>query len=70
MGAGMLFWSAASWNERSGRALAVLGMVEGFLPPLLVMLAGMRVQPHLLMLLAAAQGAWSLSAAFFLWKKA
>lgn len=66
----MLFWSAASWNERSGRALAILGMVAGFLPPLLVMLAGMRVQPHLLMLLAAAQGAWNLSAAFFLWKKA
>lgn len=70
MGAGMLMWSAACWKLPSGRTLGVLGVLAGFLPPLAVALAGMRVQPHLLMLLAAAQGAWNLGAGIYLWKRA
>lgn len=67
MGTGMLMWSAASWKLPSARLLAVLGVFAGFLPPLLVALAGMRVQPHLLMLLAAGQGMWNVGAGAFLW---
>jgi hypothetical protein len=69
MGVGMLAWSAASWNQRDARVLALLGIVAGFLPPVLIALSGVRLQPHLLMWMAAAMGAWNLAAARHLWKR-
>jgi hypothetical protein len=69
MGVGMLAWSAAAWNQRGARALAVLGIVAGFLPPVAVALSGVRLQPHLLMWMAAAMGVWNLAAARHLWKR-
>jgi hypothetical protein len=70
MGAGMLLWSPACWNHRSGRALAVCGILAGFVPSVAVVMAGVRLQPHLLILLAAGHGLWNLSAAYLLWKEA
>jgi hypothetical protein len=70
MGLGMLFWSAACRGRQRAVALAILGLVAGFLPPVVVILTGMRVQPHSLMLLAAAQGAWNVAAGVFLWRNA
>jgi hypothetical protein len=66
MGAGMACWSAAC---RGGPvALMILGVVAGFLPPMLAILFGIRMDPHSLMLLVGAHGAWNLTAALFLWR--
>jgi hypothetical protein len=69
MGIGMLSWSAACRGREGARVLGLLGVVAGFLPSLFMLFSGLRLNPHYLMMLVGAQGAWNIAASIFLWRR-
>lgn len=69
IGTGMALLSAACWRRPGGRIVAVLGPLAGLLPPLAAVLMGARMNPHILLLMASAQGCWNLAAGAFLWRR-
>lgn len=65
MGVGMCALSAAAGRRSSW--FVVAGPLAGLLPVLVAVASGMRLQPHVLFVLAAGQALWYLGAARTLW---